>query len=141
MAQKSLLPRGTKLLPRHITNLRAQAASQAGALIKELTNHALGNLKCPQKQKGGEYEIKPYEMSMSQVKAAEIVLKKAVPDLQQAELEVVTDTKPRSKEEIVQGLAAMFEKHPDLRELLLSNKRDDEVVVDVADVVEVKGDG
>lgn len=79
---------------------------QAGVLITRLEQHAAGKI----------------DMSPTQVRAAEVLLKKILPDLQSAELHHHDDTDSMSEEQLVQLLAATLAALPDeLRALVIGD--------------------
>lgn len=123
------------LLKRQQATLRSRAMNQAAKLLSRLSENALGELVNVRRNDEGELERHPTEMSAAQVKAAEIVLRKVLPDLQQVELEQFSEERRRTPEEVQAGILAFFKDKQHLLEGLEKglSGRDDEVVIDVGE--------
>lgn len=84
--------------------LETRARIQAAALVKRLQAHVLGEL----------------DMSPTQVRAAEVLLNKVLPNLQAAELHHFDETQHATEAELVERLRAMLAAlPPELRALVL----------------------
>ena len=126
------------LTKRQQLTLRARAMSQAAQLINQLAANALGELTAPMPQEDGTVKHVPHLLDMAQVRSAEIVLKKAVPDLTQTDLELTDDTRRRTPQEAIEQLVDMLTTHPQIQEAVMKrlSGRDDEVVVEPGEAEE-----
>jgi hypothetical protein len=82
-----------KLTTRAAENMRHKNAQRAAELLNRLMKNAEGTLKT--------FQGEPLEMSSSQIKSAEIALKKLLPDLQSVD-STVTMVDERTGEEMME---------------------------------------
>jgi len=68
------MPRSQKLTKSQLDNIRHTLAKRAGQIASRLSQHATGDV----------------EMTSTQIKAAQVILNKIVPDLQSTQIEDVT---------------------------------------------------
>lgn len=98
------IPAGPKLRAPKAAEVRTKI--QASVLINRLEQHAAGKI----------------DMSPTQVRAAEVLLKKILPDLQSAELHHHDETADMSEEQLAQRLAATLAALPaELRALVIGD--------------------
>lgn len=93
----------TELNNRQVLQIRSTNAQQAGRLLTRITKFALG-----------EDDI---EMSPTQLRAAEISLRKSVPDLSAMAILDTEDHAGESREELQQRIAGLLEANPKLVEI------------------------
>lgn len=113
----------TELTHRQQVQARANLARKAGNLLDRLYKNSLGQLGTQtvvRRTRGGgseELEI-PVQMSMGQIKSAEIVLKKIIPDLQNFQVEEVKQEPELSRMQLMAKLYGLVSANPEFQKLL-----------------------
>ena len=116
-----------RITNRQVVQARANLARKAGDLLARLNRNAMGTLTTNARNESGEIirDAKgnavrvPYEMTMGQIRSAEIVLRKIVPDLQSVNIsEDKQEASEQTKEQLLLRLQTLL-LSPSKRLLLL----------------------
>jgi len=104
------------LTKRQEKNARTNASSQTTKIINRLGKQALGTLTRKTTVEGEVVNI-PYTMNQAEIRAAEIILKKTLPDLTMIQQVEPNQLDNMSREELGNLLLTLVEKNPMLAQL------------------------
>ena len=103
--------------------LRERVMRQAGKIVDLLAQNTMGTLEVAHQERDAETgelvtSSRPAELSASRLKSAEILLNKALPNLQSTELETVASGSGMTPKEVEERLFAMLTANPELQRRL-----------------------
>lgn len=131
-ATKQIKQQRSELTARQELDSRTIALRHTNKILKRLAAFSVGELtKKELDDKGNMVEV-PETISAQELKAAEIVLKKTLPDLSAVQLVESDDFENMSRDELMESIAAMVSNRPELLKMpdVLKTLVEDSVVDD-----------